>query len=121
MSSQVVGLFDTLAAAQGALRELHGRGISNAELRVAANPGRSLADVAIMDGTAQTAEGTARQESGHDALVLARINNSELAMVVDLLQQHHAVDINDRADEFTVEGWSLYDEGSGPRTSSEGG
>ncbi len=114
MSSQVVGLFDTLAAAQGALRALRGRGISNAELRVVANPGRSLADVRAVDGTAAPQESTARPQVMGDALVLARVNDSERAPVVDLLRQHHAVDINDHADEFVVEGWSVYDEGAQP-------
>ena len=112
MSSQVVGLFDTLAAAQSALHELHGRGISNAELRVAANPGRNLADVTIVDDSPAPRESTARPDIMADALVLARVNDSELAPIVDLLRQHYAVDINDHADEFVVEGWSLYDEGA---------
>ncbi len=110
MSSQVVGLFDTLDAAQGAVRELRGQGISNAELRVVANPGRSLADITDVD-TAASAEGrTANAQVMGDAVVLVRVNDSELDQVVDLMRRHNAVDINDRADEFTVEGWSLYED-----------
>ena len=112
MSSQVVGLFDTLAAAQDALRALRGRGISNAELRVVASPGRSVADVTVVDSTAAPGESTAPPPVAAEALLLARVNHSELAPVVDLLRRHHAVDIDDRADEFLVEGWSLYDEGA---------
>ena len=46
-------------------------------------------------------------------LVIARVNEPEVAQVLEIMDRNHVVDVDDRGDEYRAGGWSRYDDRTG--------
>ena len=48
------------------------------------------------------------------ALVMARVDDQQLEAVLDIMERHNVVDIDERAAELRSQGWTRYDENAAP-------
>jgi hypothetical protein len=101
MAKTVIGLFDNLAVAQAALRELAGSGIAEHDIGFMADQGHQVPSTAHLNES----EG----EGADDALGILITVAADQAATAEraraILERHGAADIDERDVEWKKQGW----------------
>ena len=101
MAKTVIGLFDNLAVAQAALRELAGSGIAEHDIGFMADQGHQVPSTAHLNES----EGEGADDALGILITVAVDQTATADRARAILERHGAADIDERDVEWKKQGW----------------
>jgi len=101
MVKTIIGLFDNLAVAQAALRELSGSGIAEQDIGFMADQGHQVPSTAHLNES----EGEGADDALGIVITVAADQEGTTDRARAILERHGALDIDERDVEWKKQGW----------------
>jgi uncharacterized protein (TIGR02271 family) len=122
MAATVIGMFDSESEARSAAKDLIAMGIASGDIHMSSkaeggatnsesnSPSfwQELKDIFTGDGESQHVDYYAEGSRRGGTVLTVTASDERADSAADILRAHHAVDINDRAAQWSQSGWSGY-------------